>query len=57
MEWGKEDFQMENSENEKLVLYRSMRGHDGINLFEPYLHVDMVESERMYWRGGWDVVG
>ena len=42
------EFQTDDPENAKLVLYRSMRGHGGINLLEPYLLVDLVKSERMY---------
>ena len=54
---GGREFQIDDPEEARLVLYRSMRGHGGINLSEPYLLVDMVESERMHWRGGWDVGG
>ena len=42
------EFQTDDPENATLVLYRSMRGHGGIKLLEPYLLVDLVKSERMY---------
>ena len=44
---GGREFQVADSENARLTLYRSMRGRGGIKLFEPSLH-DMVKSERMY---------
>ena len=45
---GGREFQTDDLENARLVLYRSMRGRRGIKLFEPYLLVDLVKSERMY---------
>ena len=42
------EFQTDDPKNARLVLYRSMRGRGGIKLLEPYLHVDLVKSERMY---------
>ena len=46
-ESGKE-FQTDDSENARLVLYRSMRGRGRIKLLEPYILEDLVKSERMY---------
>ena len=45
---GEREFQTDDPENARLVLYRSMRGRGGIKLLEPYLLVDLVKSERMY---------
>ena len=45
---GGREFQTDDSENAKLILYRSMRGRGGIKLLEPYLLEDLVKSERMY---------
>ena len=45
---SKREFQTDDSENARLVLYRSMRGRGGMKLLEPYLLEDLVESERMY---------
>ena len=45
---GGREFQIDDPENVRLISYRSMRGHGGIKLFEPYLLVDLVKSERMY---------
>ena len=42
------EFQTDDPENARLVLYRSMRSRDGIKLLEPYLLEDLVKSERMY---------
>ena len=42
------EFQTDDPENARLVLYRSMQGHGGIKLLEPYLLVDLVKSERIY---------
>ena len=42
------EFQTDDSENARLVLYRSMRGRGGIKLLEPYLLGDLVKSEGMY---------
>ena len=42
------EFQTDDPENARLVLYRSMRGHGGIKLLEPYPIEDLVKSERMY---------
>ena len=47
MEGGRE-FQTDDSENARLVLYRSMLGLGGIKLFELFLLVNSVKSERMY---------
>ena len=46
-ESGKE-FQTNDPENARLVLYRSMRGRGGIKLLGPYRLEDLVKSERMY---------
>ena len=40
------EFQTDDPENARRVLYRSMRGRGGIKLLEPYLL--LVKSERMY---------
>ena len=42
------EFQTDDPENARLVLYRSMRGRGGMKLLEPYLLEDLVKSERMY---------
>ena len=42
------EFQTDDPENARLVLYRSMRCRGGIKLLEPYPLVDLVKSERMY---------
>ena len=42
------EFQTDDPENARLVLYWSMRGCGGIKLLEPYLLEDLVKSERMY---------
>ena len=42
------EFQTDNPENARLVLYRSMRGRGRIKLLEPYLPENLVKSERMY---------
>ena len=42
------EFQTDDPENARLVLYRSMRGRGGMKLLEPYLLEDPVKSERMY---------
>ena len=42
---GGREFQVDDPENARLVLYRSIRGRDGIKLFEAYLLVDLVNSE------------
>ena len=42
------EFQTDDPENARLVLYRSMQGRDGIKLLEPYLFEDLVKSECMY---------
>ena len=42
------EFQTDDPENARLVLYRSMRGRSGIKSLEPYLLDDLVRSERMY---------
>ena len=42
------EFQTDDPENARLVLYRSMRGHGGIKLLESYLLEDLVKSEKMY---------
>ena len=46
MELGRE-FPTDDPENARLVLYRSVRGRGGMKLFEPYLLVDLVKTERM----------
>ena len=45
---GGKEFQTDDTRNARLILYKSMRGRGGIMLFEPYLFVDLVKSERMY---------
>ena len=47
-EGERREFQTDDSENARLVSYRSMRGRGGIKLLEPYLLEDLVKSERMY---------
>ena len=42
------EFQTDDPENARLVLYRSMQGCGGIRLLEPSLLVDLMKSERMY---------
>ena len=42
------EFQPDDPENARLVLYRSMRGSGWIKLLEPYLLQDLVKSKRMY---------
>ena len=42
------EFQTDDPENAKLVLYRSMRGRGRIKLLGPYLLEDLVKSERIY---------
>ena len=39
------EFQTDDLENARLVLYRSMRGRGGIKLLEQYLLEDLVKSE------------
>ena len=46
MEGGKE-FQIDDPENARMMLYRSMQRRGRIKLFEPYLLVDLVKSKRM----------
>ena len=41
------EFQTDDPENARLVLYRSMRGRGGIKLLQPYLLEDLVKSERL----------
>ena len=45
---SRREFQTDDPENARLVLYRSMRGHCEIKLLEPYLLKNLVKSERMY---------
>ena len=42
------EFQTDDPENARLVLYRSRRGRGGIKLLEPCLLVDLVKSARIY---------
>ena len=42
---GGREFQVDDPENARLVLYRFVRGRGGIKLFEEYLLVDLVNSE------------
>ena len=42
---GGTEFQVNDPENTRLVLYRSIRGRGEIKLFEAYLLVDLVKSE------------
>ena len=39
------EFEVDDSENARLVLYRSIRGRGGIKLFNAYLPVNLVNSE------------
>ena len=39
--------QIDDPENGRLILYKCMRVQGGIKLFEPYLLVDLVKSERV----------
>ena len=45
---GGREFQTDDLENARLVLYRSMRGRGRIKLLEPFLLMDIVKSERMF---------
>ena len=42
---GGREFQIDDPENARLVLYRSVRGRGGMKLFKAYLLVDLVNSE------------
>ena len=42
---GGREFQIDDPENARLVLYRSTPGRGGIKLFEAYLLVDLAKSE------------
>ena len=42
------EFQFDDPESARLISYRSVRVHGEIKLFEPYLLVDLMQSERMY---------
>ena len=42
------EFQIDDPENARQVLYRPMRGRGGIKLLEPYILEDLVKNERMY---------
>ena len=42
---GVSEFQVDDPENTRLVLYRSIRGRGGLKLFEAYLLVDLVNIE------------
>ena len=44
MEGGRE-FQADDPENARLVLYRSIQGRSGIKLFGAHLLLDLVNSE------------
>ena len=44
---GWREFQVDDPENARLVLCRSVRGRGGIKLFEPYLLVVLVKNERL----------
>ena len=46
MEGGRK-FQIDDSENARLLLYSSQRGRGGIKLFEPYLLMVLVKNERL----------
>ena len=39
------EFEVDDSENARLVLYRSIQGRGGIKSFEAYLFVDLVNSK------------
>ena len=41
MREGRREFQVDDPENARLVLYRSIRGRGGIKLFEAYQNVDL----------------
>ena len=45
MREGGREFQVDDSENARLVLYRACTGSGGLKLFEAYLLVDLVNSE------------
>ena len=45
---SRREFQTDDPENARLVLYRSMLGRGKIKLLEPYLPENLVKSERMY---------
>ena len=47
---GGSDFQIHDPENARLTLYRPMWGRGRIKLFEPYLLIDLMKSEREYSR-------
>ena len=42
---GGKEFQADDPENARLVLYKSSRGRGGIKSFEAYLLVDLVNNE------------
>ena len=42
---GGRESKVDDLENARLVLHRSLRGRGGIKLFEAYLLVDLVNSE------------
>ena len=45
---GGREFQIDDPENARLISYRSMWGCGRLKLFEPYLLVELVKSERTY---------
>ena len=45
MREGGREFLVDDTENARLVLYRSIRGRGGIILFKAYLLVDLVNNE------------
>ena len=45
MREGGREFKVDDPENARLVLCRSVRGRSRISLFEAYLLVDLVNSE------------
>ena len=42
---GVSEFQVDDPENARPALYRSIRGRGGLKLFEAYLLVDLVNIE------------
>ena len=42
---GWRELQVDDPENARLVLYRSIQGRGGIKSFEAYLFVDLVNSK------------
>ena len=45
---GGGEFEVDDPEDARLILYRSIRGRGGIKLLKLYLFVDLVKGEQMY---------